>query len=182
MVNPHVVIPNGFEFDKEREKLEDTSQYHLKENISLDVEAIENSSSVKLELPESAKETESNTVRIKNLKNTFLSLKENITNEDYNKTNLPKNGIRVLKPAVVESSLPALSSMIGNNQTKSENINNRLKHSLSKNINNSKCNYYYPNDTFYPKPAFSYSCLIAMALKNSKHGCLPVAEIYNFMW
>lgn len=33
----------------------------------------------------------------------------------------------------------------------------------------------------YPKPVFSYSCLIAMALQDSDAGTLPVSEIYKFM-
>lgn len=33
----------------------------------------------------------------------------------------------------------------------------------------------------YPRPACSYSCLIAMALKACLTGCLPVSEIYRFI-
>lgn len=40
---------------------------------------------------------------------------------------------------------------------------------------------YEEEERSYPKPAYSYSCLIAMALKNSETGSLPVSEIYNFM-
>ncbi|KAJ7309064.1 hypothetical protein JRQ81_008356 [Phrynocephalus forsythii] len=38
-----------------------------------------------------------------------------------------------------------------------------------------------PPQPLFPKPIYSYSILIFMALKNSKTGSLPVSEIYNFM-
>lgn len=33
----------------------------------------------------------------------------------------------------------------------------------------------------YPQPVYSYSCLIGMALKNSRYGSLRVSEIFNFI-
>jgi len=36
-------------------------------------------------------------------------------------------------------------------------------------------------ESILPKPAYSYSCLIALALKNSPNGSMSVSEIYKFM-
>jgi hypothetical protein len=38
-----------------------------------------------------------------------------------------------------------------------------------------------PDGKVYPKPPYSYSCLIAMALRNSDSGTLPVSDIYDFI-
>ena len=48
-------------------------------------------------------------------------------------------------------------------------------------IINNKVAHQKKTEKVYPKPIYSYSCLIAMALKNSKTGNLPVSEIYTFM-
>lgn len=55
-------------------------------------------------------------------------------------------------------------------------------HHISSNQSNKKSSKQQtPADPEYPKPAYSYSCLIAMSLKNSRSGSLPVSEIYSFM-
>lgn len=74
------------------------------------------------------------------------------------------------------------NSTLNNNRQilKSTTINSsNSNNETTKYISNNKL---APYCVEFPKPAYSYSCLIAMALKNSRTGSLPVAEIYNFMW
>ncbi len=48
--------------------------------------------------------------------------------------------------------------------------------------NNNSNSKQHEKENGFPKPAYSYSCLIALALKNSHSGSMSVSEIYKFMW
>lgn len=48
---------------------------------------------------------------------------------------------------------------------------------ITSTLNNNSMN----ENKFYPKPSYSYSCLIAMAFNNCDTGHLPVNEIYEFI-
>ena len=62
-----------------------------------------------------------------------------------------------------------------------EHLQNGTQTLLNNNNNNKMLSQNMSHEKVYPKPVYSYSCLIAMALKNSRTGNLPVSEIYNFM-
>ncbi|XP_065212659.1 uncharacterized protein LOC135840191 [Planococcus citri] len=183
MVNPNIVIPNGF-------RLSDEESVNIKEESKEPVVPITTISSsvsqIKVEPTESSNKDDD--LLAKKIRTKFISIKEPSAEDDQQlklSTSI-KTGVRILKPALIESSSgnSLITNSYVNSNSQVKNDNSRLKNTAStttKNSNSPKCGFYYQNETFYPKPAFSYSCLIAMALKNSKHGCLPVAEIYNFM-
>ncbi|XP_051535322.1 forkhead box protein N1-like isoform X2 [Myxocyprinus asiaticus] len=56
-----------------------------------------------------------------------------------------------------------------------DSISNYYDHNLSSQTSQDSA------QPLYPKPVYSYSILIFLALRNSKTGSLPVSEIYSFM-
>merc|ERR1712241_729968 len=84
----------------------------------------------------------------------------------------PAKSVRVLPP--VSSPMQQVPS-----SASSTTSSNRKKNQKSQNGSNANGNEGKENG--YPKPAYSYSCLIALALKNSHTGSMSVSEIYKFM-
>ena len=82
--------------------------------------------------------------------------------------------VRVLPP--VSSPMQQVPSPAQHQPTSTTSSNRK------KNQKNSISQQNGDKENGYPKPAYSYSCLIALALKNSHTGSMSVSEIYKFMW
>merc|ERR1711981_953921 len=98
------------------------------------------------------------------------------TQQHYQQTQQrPAKSVRVLPP--VSSPMQQVPSSASSTGTSNNSTSRKRNHTKSQ-TNNSNAE---GKENGYPKPAYSYSCLIALALKNSHTGSMSVSEIYKFM-
>ncbi|XP_074535633.1 forkhead box protein N1 [Halichoeres trimaculatus] len=98
-------------------------------------------------------------------------------------TELPAVGL-VDPPCFLSQSYPSFSSSNTLQQISTQLHHNNDQSSAPKYSLQSFSNQTHqesPSQSLFPKPIYSYSILIFMALRNSKTGSLPVSEIYSFM-
>lgn len=99
---------------------------------------------------------------------------QQVTTQHYQQ-NRPAKSVRVLPP--VSSPMQQVPSSASSSSTNSNSTSRKRNHTKSQsNSSNTE-----GKENGYPKPAYSYSCLIALALKNSQTGSMSVSEIYKFM-